>query len=59
MIASGSMLPVLKCRKTNSQRRWFVEFIGAGEGIRILDPLNLCFKGSQNLEKCIAGTLQI
>ena len=41
MKASGSMLQVLKCRKNNSQRRRLLEFIGAGEGIRIHHSLKL------------------
>jgi len=32
---------------------------GAGEGIRILDPLNLCFMESQNLENYIDYALTI
>ena len=32
---------------------YLVKF-GAGEGIRILNPLNLCFMGSQKLKNLIA-----
>ena len=32
---------------------------GAGEGIRILDPLNLCLMASQKLKKYIESTLKV
>ncbi len=41
------------------QDQIFSGSIGAGEGIRILDPLKACLMGSQKLKKYIESTLQI
>ena len=59
MKASGSMLQVLKCRKNNIQRRRLVEFIGAGEGIRIHHSLKLSQVIQQFLSKLYCNSIEL